>query len=118
MQRFLEHQGVTHVLDFTPGSGGMAVAASGAIKYEGLSANDEHNQWLDNNLDRITEYLCAKDKEVTKFFDGEDDFASKVSEYLAGTMLEAKAMIEPSHQDENADDLPDESDDEEASDTH
>ena len=32
-QRICEHFGVTHIVDFTPGSAGLAIAATGAMEY-------------------------------------------------------------------------------------
>ena len=34
----MEHHKVTHIVDFTPGSGALAIAASGAMEYEGIAA--------------------------------------------------------------------------------
>ncbi len=51
-QSIMEHHKVTHVVDFTPGSGALAVAAaSGAVEYEGIAANEAHRDWLDSILD-------------------------------------------------------------------
>ena len=38
---------VTHVVDFTPGSAALAIAASGEMQYEGIASNDEHKALLD-----------------------------------------------------------------------
>ena len=39
-QRICEHHGVTHSADLLPGSAGLAIAAAGAMEYEGVAAND------------------------------------------------------------------------------
>ena len=44
-QRMCEHFRVTHIVDFTPGSAGLAVAASGAVQYEG-STKSSRNGWI------------------------------------------------------------------------
>ena len=46
-QRILEHHNVTHVIDFTPGSGALATAASGAAHYESSRrwARTTSNSW-------------------------------------------------------------------------
>ena len=40
-QRVCEHHKVTHIVDFTPGSAALAIAASGAMQYEGIAVNEE-----------------------------------------------------------------------------
>ena len=49
-QRLCEHHQVTHIVDFPPGSGSLALAASGDMAYEGICGNDVHQDWLDSTL--------------------------------------------------------------------
>ena len=94
-QRICEHHHITHVVDFGAGSGALAIAASGAIHYEGVAANDAHLQWLDSTLDRCVIYLAGKDKEFAKKLGGDDAFLEKVEKYFSGTMMEARRWLEP-----------------------
>ena len=94
-QRICEHHQVTHIVDFCPGSGALAIAASGAVEYEGIAGNDAHCHWLDATLDRCIMYMAGQDKRVTKNLGGDDSFAAKVEKYLSGTMMEARRMLEP-----------------------
>ena len=59
-QQIMDHCGVTHVVDFSPGSGALAIAASGALEYEGVATSDELRDWLDGILDRCSLYMGAK----------------------------------------------------------
>jgi len=88
-QRICEHFGVTHIVDLTPGSAGLAIAATGAMEYEGVAANEIHCRWLDSTLDLVVKYIASKDKVFANKLGGDDDFAEKVAEYFGGTLLEA-----------------------------
>ena len=81
-QRIFEHHNVTHVVDFTPGSAALAVAAAGAFEYEGVAANDVHCEWLDSTLDRCVMYLAGKDKQLAQNLGGDDAFMKKVEQYF------------------------------------
>ena len=48
----MDHFGVTHIVDFSPGSGALAIAASGAVEYEGVTTCGEHRDWLDGILEQ------------------------------------------------------------------
>ena len=50
---------VTHIVDFSPGSGALALAASGALEYDGICVNDMHRDWLDSTLDRCLMYMVG-----------------------------------------------------------
>ena len=92
----LEHIGATHIVDFTPGSGALAIASlSLGLQYEGLSASGEHNEWLDMILDRVTVYLCAKSPEQCVTMGAEESVCENVKLYFAGTIMEAKRLMEP-----------------------
>ena len=95
-QRIMEHHQVTHVMDFSPGSGALAIAASGAIEYDGIAANVAHRNWLDSTLDRCAMYLAGQDEKFARGLGGDDEFVKKAQRYLGGTMLEVKRMLEPS----------------------
>ena len=94
-QRVCEHHNVTHIVDFTPGSAALAVAASGAMHYEGIAGNEEHQTWLDSILDRCIMYLVGQDQKVCENLGGDAEFAEKVKKFFAGTMKEAQRYMEP-----------------------
>ena len=106
-QRICEHHRVTHIVDFSPGSAALAIAAAGAMEYEGLAANEVHRDWLDATLDRCVLYLAGQDKGFAKQLGGDDEFMEKVGKYFAGTMMEARRMLGPpedASKDEDGDD--------------
>ena len=73
-QRICEHHGVTHIVDFSPGSAGLAIAAAGAMEYEGVATNEIHCSWLDSTLDLVVKYLASKDKAFAKQLGGRRRF--------------------------------------------
>ena len=94
-QRILEHNQVTHIVDFTVGSGALAIAASGAMGYEGICASESHRDWLDSTLDRCLMYMAGADKSIVQKSGGDDVFVDKVHKYFAGTMRDARRLLEP-----------------------
>ena len=94
-QRICEHHGVTHIVDLSPGSAGLAIAAAGAMEYEGVAANEIHCGWLDSTLDLVVKYLASQDKVFAKKLGGDDEFVEKIAQYFAGTLLEARRYLEP-----------------------
>ena len=90
----MEHHKVTHIVDFTPGSGALAVAASGAMEYEGIAGNDAHRDWLDSIVDKCVMYKAGHDKEYAQKLGGDDVFVAKASKYFNGTMMEAHRLLE------------------------
>ena len=110
-QRIFEHHHVTHVVDFAAGSAAPAIAAAGAIEYEGVAANDEHCEWLDSTLDRCVMYMAGKDKQFANNLGGDDDFMEKMGQYLGGAMMEARRLLEPDVDGNVGDDSPSSSDD-------
>ena len=94
-QRICEHHHVTHIVDFTPGSAALAIAASGAMDYDGIAANQVHLEWLDMTVDRCIMYMAGQDKKLVTKFGGDDALMEKVSKYFAGTMMEARRLLEP-----------------------
>ena len=54
----------------------MAVAASGAMQYEGLAGNDAHRDWLGSIVDRCVMYAELG---------GDAEFVGKASKYFGGT---------------------------------
>ena len=111
-QRICEHHGVTHIVDFAAGSGALAIAAAGAIEYDGIAANEAHCQWLNSTLDRCVMYLAGKEKEFAKRLGGDDAFMAKVEKFFAGVVLDARRLLEPPAPKDGSDD-DDESDEEE-----
>ena len=49
-------------MDVSPGSAALAIAAAGAMEYEGVAANEVHRDWLDATMDRCVMDLAGKDK--------------------------------------------------------
>lgn len=112
-QRICEHHQVTHIVDFSPGSAALAIAAAGAMEYEGVAANEVHRDWLDATMDRCVMYLAGKDKALAKQLGGDDEFMEKVGEYFAGTMMEARRLLEPEQASKDGDEYGDGDDDSE-----
>ncbi|CAK0819347.1 unnamed protein product [Prorocentrum cordatum] len=94
-QRLCEHHHITHIVDFSAGSAALAIAAAGAMEYEGVAANEVHREWLDSTMDRCAMYLAGRDKNFAKMLGGDEAFVEKVEKYFAGTMMEARRMLEP-----------------------
>ena len=105
-QRLIEHFGITHLIDLTPGSGALAIAASGAIQYEGIAANETHCNWLDSVCDRCVLYMAGQDESGTFLpclCPDDPAFVEKVKKYFSGTMFEARKMLHPVDDDDHAD---------------
>ena len=94
-QRICEHHSVAHIVDFAPGSAALAIAAADAMVYEGVAANDVHREWLDSTLDRCAMYMAGQKKWFAQGLGGDQDFIEKVQKYFAGTMMEARRLLEP-----------------------
>ena len=101
----MEHLGATHIVDFTPGSGALAIAAIGAgIKYEGIAGNEAHKKWLDQILDRAVFYLCdTKEGRASLGADtilGNDaEIGDKMKHFFHPILMEAKRFMEPNDTD-------------------
>ena len=112
----MEHHDVTHIVDFTPGSGALAVAASGAVEYEGIAANEAHRDWLDSVVDRCVMYKAGHETGYAEQLGGDAEFVEKASKYFGGTMMEARRLLMPiaecREDDEGDGDEEDEGDDE------
>ena len=95
-QDIVEHLGVTHIVDLTPGSGALAVAASGAAQYEGIAADDAHRDWLDNIVDRCVMYKAGHEQGYAKdTLGGDPEFVANASRYFGGTMMDARRWLMP-----------------------
>ena len=94
-QSIMEQNKVTHIVDLTPGSGALAVAASGAIEYEGVATNDAHRDWLDSIVDRIVMYKAGHETGFAEQLGGDAEFVEKASKYFGKTMPEAKRLLMP-----------------------
>ena len=94
-QRICEHHGVTHIVDFSPGSAGLAIAAAGSMEYEGVAANELHCAWLNSTMDLVVKYMAGRDKGFARKLGGDEVLVEKVGHYFAGTMLEARRYLEP-----------------------
>ena len=92
----MEHFGVTHIVDFSPGSAALAVAAAGAQEYEGIATCDAHREWLDQIMDRCTMFIMAvRDKAFLETLGSDLAFIETIHKYFAGTMMEARRYFEP-----------------------
>ena len=101
-QRFFEHLGVTHIVDFTP-SVSRAIAAAGAIEYEGLCCKQEHADWCDATVDKILEYIAGKDPAFTRQLGAEEEFADRCLHFFSNTMLDARRWVDPTAEDLKSD---------------
>ena len=108
---FAEHK-VTHIVDFTPGSGALAIAASGAMEYEGIAANDAHRDWLDTIVDRGVMYKAGHEEGYAQKLGGDEGFLEKASKYFGGVMMEARRMLEPVAEDGDDEEESDEEEEE------
>ena len=68
-QTILDHHAVTQIVDFTPGSAGLAVAAAGVAECDGIAANDARKDWLDSIADRRIMYKVGHDKDYAAQFE-------------------------------------------------
>ena len=73
----------------------MAIAAAGAMNYEGIAANDMHRDWLDSTLDKCVMYMAGRDKQFTKNLGVAAEVTEKVAKYFGGAMMEARRILEP-----------------------
>ena len=94
-QRICEHHIITQIVDSSLGSVALAIAAAGAMVYEGVAANDVHREWLGSTLDRCVMYLAGQKREFVPGLGADADFIYKVRKYFAGTMIEARMLLEP-----------------------
>ncbi|CAK0868505.1 unnamed protein product [Prorocentrum cordatum] len=94
-QTLVEHHKVTRVADFTPGSGALAVAASGAMECDGIAANDARRDWLDSVVGRRAMHKAGHDEGCAEQLGGDAEFVEKASKYFSGTMMEAKRLLMP-----------------------
>ena len=94
-QRIFEHFGVTHVVDFSPGSGAQGIGASGAVEYDGVALNGTHCDWLNSTCDRCVVYMAGKDKTYTAKLNPDVEFIEKVASCFSGTLVEAARLLEP-----------------------
>ncbi|CAK0884989.1 unnamed protein product [Prorocentrum cordatum] len=94
-QTIIGHHSVTHIVDFTPGSGALAAAAAGAMECEGVACNDDHRDWLDSIAGRCAMYKAGHEEGRAHQVGGDADFVEKVSTYFSGTMMEAKRLLMP-----------------------
>ncbi|CAK0905526.1 unnamed protein product, partial [Prorocentrum cordatum] len=94
-QTLVEHHEVTRVVDFTPGSGALAVAASGAMECEGIAANDARRDRLDSIVDRRAMHMVGHDEGRAEQLGGDAEFVEKASKCFSGTTMEAKRLLMP-----------------------
>ena len=68
--------GIGYVFDLSPGSGAMAIACvRNGVAYDGVCANEEHQQWLNGLLDMATLAVEGEAGEKTK--EGGQSLAAK-----------------------------------------
>ena len=83
------------MVDFSLGSVALAIAAAGALVYEGVAANDVHREWLDSTLDRCVMYLACQQRDFAHMLGAGADFPDKVQKYFGGTLMDARRLLEP-----------------------
>ena len=66
----------------------MAVAASGAMQYEGIAGNDAHRDWLDSIVDGCAMCKAGHEEGYAEQLGGDAEFVGKASKYFGGTMME------------------------------
>ncbi len=90
----MEHHQVTHVVDFTPGSGALAVAAAGAVECEGIAANEAHRDWLDSIVDLCVMRKAGHQTGYAQQLGGDAELlirlVEKASKYFGGTRTVAR----------------------------
>ena len=91
-QRICEHFGVTHIVDLTPGSAGIAIGATGAMEYEGVAANEIHCSWLDSTLDLVVKYIASKDKVFANKLGGRRRFRGEGCGILRWDLVGGEAL--------------------------
>ena len=73
----------------------MAVAASGAMQYEGIAGNDAHRDWLDSIVDGCVMCKAGHEEGYAEQLGGDAEFAEKASKYFGGAMMEARRLLMP-----------------------
>ena len=100
LQRLCQHLQLTHIVDFTPGSAALAAAVAGEMQYEGIASVEEHQQWLDNTMDRCFLYLVAKHPQLVTELGGDTDLQEKVARFFNAQTMPDSRYIEPPNDDE------------------
>ncbi len=90
-ETIMEHHKATHIVGFTPGSGALAVAASGAVECEGIAANEARRDWLDSIVDRCVMYKAGRENGYAQQLGGGAELVEKASKYFGGTMMGRRA---------------------------
>ena len=75
--------------------GALAVAASGAMQYEGIAGNDAHRDWLDSIVDRCVMYKAGHEQGYSENLGLDAEFVGTASKYFGGTMMEARRLLMP-----------------------
>ena len=90
----------------------MGIAAAGAMRYEGVAANDAHRNWLDVTVDRCVMYKVGHTEGFADQLGGDEEFIEKASRYFGGaTMAEARRLMMPEEEELGDDDAGDQGDD-------
>ncbi|CAK0815225.1 unnamed protein product, partial [Prorocentrum cordatum] len=94
-QAIMQHHDATRVVDFAPGSGALAAAASGAMQCEGIAGNDAHRDRLNSIVDRRAMHKAGHGKGHAEQLGGDSEFAEKASKYFGSATLEARRWLMP-----------------------
>ncbi|CAK0817005.1 unnamed protein product [Prorocentrum cordatum] len=94
-QTSMEHREVTRVVDFAPGSGALAVAASGAVECEGIAGNEARRDWLDPIVGGRAMCEAGREDGRAEQLGGDAEFVEKARKYLGGTTTEARRLSTP-----------------------
>ena len=60
----------------------MAVAASGAMQYEGIAGNDAHRDWLDSIVDGCVMCKAGHEEGYAEQLGADAEFVGKASTYV------------------------------------
>ena len=87
---------ISSVFDLSPGSGAMAIACvKNGLPYDGVCANQAHQEWLHGLLDLATLALSAEpeqDDGKTKKSEAAE-LAAKIKEHFGTAVAEANRML-------------------------
>ena len=93
--------GVTHIVDMSPGSGALGIAAAGAMLYVGVAASEAHRNWLDVTVDQCVMYKAGHVEGFAEQLGGDKEFIKKASKFFGGTMMAARRLMMPDQQEDD-----------------
>ncbi|CAK0885703.1 unnamed protein product [Prorocentrum cordatum] len=94
-QTIMEHREVTRVVEFTPGSGASAAAASVAVECEGIAGNAARGDWLNSIVDRRAMHRAGHEDGRAEQLGGDADIVEKAGKFFGGATMEARRSLMP-----------------------